>query len=450
MVAVIDHGVRPPGRSRPGALLALLLILLATSAAPARAQDFLEAYRAGVDAIERQDWTAAETLMTEAASGRPEAAQRLARFLYFKPYIPHYYLGLARLRQGDCAGALEAWEESERQGVVQAEADAWSVLTAERAECVRRRAEADEAAQVARELQNLLGRVDRGIAEAEDLAPRAQSAGVWRQGRPSPADRLESARQTVAEARRLVDEGAGEAGSGAIPAETVERVRGLAQSALSTLEALESQVDALEQQVVEQRGSERQRLEALQGRARRLLDETEDLAAEIPVVAQERGALAAALDASTAATGDAVPVDVLATARRQLSTAVETLSRVSQPPPAPLLEGADAYFSGELEQAVEMLSELDTDPAADGQEEPPRQRRARAHAALLRGAARFSLWQMGGAADIDLLEAARRDVRIAREADPELMPLPRAFSPRFLAFFEANPPEEAAPPAEDN
>lgn len=439
-------GERSPGPRfvRIVQMTAVLVALLAAATAPLHAQAFLEAYRAGLSAVERQDWSAAEKLMKEAATERPEAAQRLARFLYFKPYLPHYYLGLARFHQGDCPGASEAWEESERQGFVLSEADAWKALTEGRAECAERQEAADRAQRVAAELENLLDRVRRTIADAAGLGPRAESIGIWRQGEPSPADRLESARQSLADARRLVDR----QGAGELEPRTVDQVRQLARSALSAVDELRSQVTELERQVLEQRGSERQRLEALQETARRLLDETGELATEIPVVAQERGALAAALDAAQGASGETVPVDVLAATRSRLASAVRTLRQVAQPPPEALVEGADAYFSGELEHAVELLSELDTTTPDD--DETARSRRVRAHAALLRGAARFSLWQMGGAADIELLEAARHDVRTAREADPGLAPLPRAFSPRFLAFFEATQPEEAEGPADSH
>jgi len=443
-VAMISRGSRRRSTvPRVLRLVALLAALVAAGAAPVRAQEFLEAYRAGLDAVERQDWSAAETLMAEAAADRPEASQRLARYLYFKPYIPHYYLGLARFRQGDCPGALEAWEESERQDFVRSDADAWGILTEGRAECAQRREAADRAQQVATELEGLLDRVRRAIAEAAQLAPRAESAGIWREGRPSPADLLDSARQSLSDARRVLDR----QGDGELEPQAADQVRRLARMALSNLDALRSRLDNLERQVLEQRGSERQRLEALQRAARRLLDQTEELAAEIPIVAQERGALATALDAAESASGGTVPVDVLANARNRLASAVETLRRTAEPPPQPLVDGAEAYFSGELERAVELLSELDT--STPEEDETARARRTRAHAALLRGAARFSLWQMGGAADIELLEAARHDVRTAREADPDLTPLPRAFSPRFLAFFEANLPEDAEQPSSD-
>ena len=42
-------------------------------------------------------------------------------------YIPYYYIGLARFRQGDCAGADEVWGQSESQGVVQGLAQARSI-----------------------------------------------------------------------------------------------------------------------------------------------------------------------------------------------------------------------------------------------------------------------------------------------------------------------------------
>ena len=79
----------------PSALALAVALLLAVPGAGA-AQTFLEAYHAGLDAVERGDWPTAERLMTEATAERPEAAQRLIRHLQFKPYVPWFYLGLAR------------------------------------------------------------------------------------------------------------------------------------------------------------------------------------------------------------------------------------------------------------------------------------------------------------------------------------------------------------------
>lgn len=95
------------------------LSLLASAPLGAAGPEFLESYKAGLDAIESEDWRRAEGLMERAIAGRGEASRRLPKFLYLKPYLPHFYLGLASFKQDDCDGALRAWAISERQGVVQ-------------------------------------------------------------------------------------------------------------------------------------------------------------------------------------------------------------------------------------------------------------------------------------------------------------------------------------------
>src|SRR6202023_3853617 len=42
---------------------------------------------------------------------------------FFSPYLPHYYLGVALFRSGDCAGAIREWHESENQGAVRGTAE---------------------------------------------------------------------------------------------------------------------------------------------------------------------------------------------------------------------------------------------------------------------------------------------------------------------------------------
>lgn len=104
-----------------GKTLLLILALGIYSAPPAAAQnrEFVERYKAGLDAIESEDWQEAAGLMQKAIEGRREESRRLPKFLYLKPYLPHFYLGLARFELGNCTGALDAWRVSESFGVVQ-------------------------------------------------------------------------------------------------------------------------------------------------------------------------------------------------------------------------------------------------------------------------------------------------------------------------------------------
>ena len=392
------------------------------------AQAFLEAYHAGMDAVERGDWPTAERLMKQATDGRPEAAQRLIRHLQFKPYVPWYYLGLARYHQDDCAGALEAWAESERQGVAPTLTASWQEVLTDRAQCRQRAEEHQRALQAATAARDQLARAEAEARDAASHAGEARAAGVWTTGDPAPADLLRNAQEELAAARRLLGAGDGERRE-APGADAIREARSRTRRALGALEALRERIAAHRAEIGAQRGSARQRLNDLLGTARRALAETADLAERIPAVARDRDALAGRIDQVDGVRRDA-SLDLLERQREQLAQAIATLRETAAPPPEPLLQAADAFFSGELQKTVEILND-------SGLAESP-DTRTRAHAALLRAAARFSLWQAGGGADLDLLEAARQDVRTARDADPELTPLQRAFSPRFLAFFEAN------------
>ena len=107
-------------RSRRPPLVSTLTIAAVAasllSARPAPAQ-YLNAYKAGLDAIEAKDWERADRSMSEALAQRGEEKAKLPVKLFLRPYLPHFYLGYARFERGDCAGALAAWAESERQGV---------------------------------------------------------------------------------------------------------------------------------------------------------------------------------------------------------------------------------------------------------------------------------------------------------------------------------------------
>jgi hypothetical protein len=100
--------------------VALIALGLLAVVAPARAQEGADkVYRDGVEAVEKQKWSEAAGLMRQAiAMNRTEApgARRLGLF-GGRDYLPYLLLGRALLAQSDCTGALNAWEESDKQGV---------------------------------------------------------------------------------------------------------------------------------------------------------------------------------------------------------------------------------------------------------------------------------------------------------------------------------------------
>jgi len=90
-----------------------------------------------------------------------------------------------------------------------------------------------------------------------------------------------------------------------------------------------------------------------------------------------------------------------------------------------LVAGAQAYFDARYKEASDLLAQAS---AASGP--------AAAHTALLRGAARYALYLVGGQQEEALRQAAADDVRACRRIDPRLAPDPHVFSPRFIAFFK--------------
>ncbi len=95
-----------------------LVILSLGSAIPVRA-DYRDDYRQALEAIERLEWSEAQSLLLRAIREKPEPGQfNMFQRLDFTPYLPYYYLGLVLYEQGDCEGALLQWTISEEKGRV--------------------------------------------------------------------------------------------------------------------------------------------------------------------------------------------------------------------------------------------------------------------------------------------------------------------------------------------
>ncbi len=98
---------------------AILLLLLLAAGPLSGADDHIDHYKRGLDAAAAQNWAAVKSSMETAIGMKPLAQKRVRWKNESFPYIPHYYLGVALLQLGDVDGALEAFEVSKSQGVVQ-------------------------------------------------------------------------------------------------------------------------------------------------------------------------------------------------------------------------------------------------------------------------------------------------------------------------------------------
>lgn len=188
-----------------------------------------------------------------------------------------------------------------------------------------------------------------------------------------------------------------------------------------------------------QQDAERERLRA---EIRQLRTDAEALLASLgdralpENVASQRVNLEIALNAAPRADVE-TQTSALEWHRNRLSRAIEllraALAGVDSPapqrdraPPAPLIAAADAFFAGDYEKTITLTTQATL-----------AQPRARAHALLLRAAARYALYLLDGERQAELVEAATEDVRACRLADATVEPAERYFSPRFRQFFAA-------------
>lgn len=88
---------------------------------PAPLKDYRLVYANAIRAIDLEDWSGAAYILRQVLALHPENAksrQELLQVLgnYKELYRPHFYLGLALQKLGDCDGALREWKAEEGLG----------------------------------------------------------------------------------------------------------------------------------------------------------------------------------------------------------------------------------------------------------------------------------------------------------------------------------------------
>lgn len=434
-------------------LLWLLLALLA--AAPAFA-DYRTRYIDGRDAAKRGDWAKARQQMQGAIAERadPAARARLAGN-FQEPYVPHYYLGLASAKLGDCAGAVKAFEHPASKSVVAGLPDLASVQAAELLKCRTLLAQGDKPTG---------GETTPPIVAQQDKPPPATP------GTPPPAKALpDTSLAPVRNALTRLDGKLGAietrlrkpplAGSGDARAlertlaqlkkgrqqagADLERARSAGDAALLTrvtdqgkrldteLAALGESVDAAAEgleQALAARTLENKR-NSIDGvlatlTARQKAATTAGIGAD--AAAQRSAATQAqALQAARGAS-DLPSLDrALGDAARAIKDLDSAIAAAPKPAPEALRALARSYFGADYASAAAWNQEAAL--AGDA--------RARAQALLLRAAARWQVYMRGGAQDRALAAQVDTDLRAARRLDAGLQPSELAFSPKLIARF---------------
>ena len=90
-------------------LAALFLALLLPATARA---GFSDDYVAGLAALDHGQYAQAEQSLRKALEAQPNPVSRVMIDGAAQPYLPHHFLGMTLLRQGDCAAASREWGEA--------------------------------------------------------------------------------------------------------------------------------------------------------------------------------------------------------------------------------------------------------------------------------------------------------------------------------------------------
>ena len=378
----------------------LALMLLVPFAALA---DYKSDYREGIAAAERQEWAKADALMRKALAQEPNPQPRIRLYgQVFVPYVPQFYLGLSAWARKDCKSAIALLEDVGSVSAVRGQ------RLEERQQMMLRscRAQLANAASTPTTAPAAPATVPAAqVAQTPAPPPRTATP------QPAPAASPPAPKPTPVSPPKTTT-------ATAPPASTVAFDSARAQAAAARLDRIDA---------------------ALAAAARTLAD---------PALAAVRGEWQRQMDTLTAQTGRVRASLNAASAARNSAALVAIDGQLAslQPAADKLVQGLDAaqarsvlaaQVRGRLQPLAAAYLGGDFARAAQWSDEQALQAVPQAHAQalLLRAAARFELYVLGGERDLAEFDRIGADIRAARQLDAAVSPSERAFSPRFRTLF---------------
>jgi hypothetical protein len=396
--------------------------------------DYKQSYHEGYQlARQGRDWEIVALKMSEALKENDrEGEQVVLTSANAQPYLPYFYLGLARFHLGDCRGARDNWVKSSVQKKV--------VLHGREREWFN---EYSPICELAVPIEDAFKQTQTRLQSIDELARDADLGKVWSQ-EPAFAPALVKLRQQFDQAREGLKQAR---------ASKVE----LQQALLTSVKADATQLaDQTETLLKTARGRRDDLAAARVANEKRLAEErkpaTDSSIASAGNNAGNGGANGGGAGgggvassetkltdskASGSKTGDLKTGDLKAEGAKTGgpkalapnvggAKAVETraIVPVSLTPPDALRAVAQDFVKGRYREAREGLQ---------AQAVP---NEWRAHAALLRAASAFSLYYAEGQKDRKLLDEATRAVQACAQANHDLRPSRRLFAPHFIEFFD--------------
>jgi hypothetical protein len=405
--------------------------------------DFKRDYGSGIRDFTKGDYDKAIAALQKAIDQESKAQEKVRIYgMRYEPYMPYFFLGQAKFKNGDCAGALAAFKESLAQEVIQKQ-EQFSELQTNMVACDSMKVDVTRIAQSATEA---IGSLQDNIDLFAKLESEKLLSSEWTSRWQPELTRARTAVQTLSTRLQTAIDETDEAGIRAIQAEAqtaasaINDAQGLAVARVSTIrqnqaqdaskqlsEARQALVRAIStgkaidiKQGSAQMGTLQQQLQTLLAQGESTIDsgstnpkQFRELAQNISNVSRrynlaEQDWQAEQRQAQLAAENEAAAREA---AQRRI-------------PPNALKQVAEAYFAGNYESAVS-LSNPDS-----LQEE-----RAKVQALLFRAAASHKIYILSGEMDTQAKQRSEDDIRAIKRLNTNFSPYIAAFSPKFLELF---------------
>jgi len=398
----------------------LTLALIGCLVAPLAA-DYRDSFRRAVQARNRGRWVEVIKYLREAIAEQPQDTGERINIsgMDFVPYLPQFFLGTALFNVGDCAGALEAWQKSEAQGAVK-RVNEYNMLQGMRKKCEARLAAVGVTPPTTRPPAAPPASTATPTPAAPDkpAGPDPAALNAATQAATAAINRAEDASKSVDQLSNdtlLVKIWRTDSALG--PDD--DRARATLGRARVELDAgrKESNLQRL-QEAASLGGTAQQQFEGVRQNAQTRREQLQKQTVTLTPLRPTTPTLPPPANTPTPTAPVAPPVKPPAPP--------EPPAVAAKPfaPPAALSAAARLLFSGRYQEAAASLGKLryDDGPAA-------------AQSAILRAAAQYSLYLVGGERDAAILDQARAAVLECRKLAPALQPDPQAFSPRFVEFY---------------
>ena len=392
--------------------------------------DFLDA----IDAFESGDYEKAVDKLEKAIKDKNKAGldQRFYGMVYGN-YIPYYYLGQSRFKMGDCQGAMDAWNESISQGVINKLPEFASMqegMTACQGQVVDVTKLAGEAKQVIERTKSLTGQLDKLSSDFRALGSDQLYQREW-VDRWQPT--ISAAQQTISDLEGRLAAAVQAKDDTAIESIQSESAS-LSDTLVGNMTQATNQIAAIRQQQVAQE------LESRNKARRELTQAVASARAEEAVKADNKVATLYSSLMELADRGEKLSADAPAenqlqmaqdinSTQRRFRVAVQDWTRAQEniarrTPPDGLKLIVTEYLAGNYENVIQQAN-----PKSFKDE------RAKIQALLFRAASNYRLYVLSGESSNQNLLQAESDIREIKSMERNFSPYIPAFSPKFLDLF---------------